>query len=86
MTHVGTPVLKEFMYILKDGTMVVDWGEGQVQDVMTGDFMPFRESDIGHKMTDRDLDLLKKRGRVSGYDLRTAYLMPLPEGNRKTLD
>lgn len=86
MTHVGTPVLKEFMYILKDGAMVVDWGEGQVQDMMTGDFMPLRESDIGHKMTDRDLDLLKKRGRVSSYDLRTVYLMPLPEGNRKTLD
>ena len=86
MTHAGTPVLKEFMYILKDGAMVVDWGDGQVQDVMTGDFMLFRESDIGQKMTDRDLDLLKKRGRVASYDARTVYLMPLPEGNRKMLD
>ena len=86
MTHAGTPVIKEYMYVLKDGAMVVDWGDGQVQDVMTGDFLPFKESDIGHPMTDRELDLLITRGRIASYDSRTVYLMPLPEGNRKMLD
>ena len=86
MTHGGTQVPKHYLYVLKDGAMVVDWGEGQVQDVMSGDFQSFKDSDIGHPMTDRELDVLMLRGRVVSYDSRCAYLAPLPEGTRKTLD
>jgi hypothetical protein len=86
MTHAGIPVLKEYLYVLRDGAMVVDWGDGNVQDLMTGEFIRLKDSDFGRRMTDRELDLLKARGRVAGYDARTVYLMPLPEGSRKTLD
>ena len=86
MTHAGIEVPKQYMYVLKDGRMVVDWGEGQVQDVMTGDFLRFREADIGHPMMNKELDILIARGRVSSYDSRHVYLLPLPEGKRKMLD
>lgn len=82
----GTPIEKQYIYVLKDGAFVVDWGDGQVQDLMTGEFRPYRESDFGHIVYDRELDILVRRGRVVDYDSRKVYLAPLPEGGRRMLD
>jgi len=86
MLHGGTQVSKHNLYVLKDGAMVVDWGDGEAQDVMTGGFLHFDDADIGHPMTDRELDWLVMRGRVVNYDSRYVYLGVLPEGKRKMLD
>lgn len=86
MTHAGVEVPKQYMYVLKDGRFVVDWGDGQVQDVMTGEFIAFKEADIGHPLMDKELDILITRGRVANYDSRHVYLLPLPEGKRQMLD
>jgi hypothetical protein len=86
MTHAGIEIPKEYMYVLKDGRFAVDWGDGQMQDVMSGEFIAFRESEIGHPMLDKELDLLITRGRVDSYDSRHVYLRPLPEGKRQMLD
>lgn len=82
----GTPVGREFVFVLSDGAFVVDWGDGTVQDVFTGEFLRYREKDFGHPITDVELDRLMRCGRVGGFDSRTVYLLALPEGQRKTLD
>jgi hypothetical protein len=71
---------------MKSGEVVVDWGDGRVQDVLTGDFLPYTEQDYGGAVQDTDLAALQRNGRVEFYDARTIYLSPLPEPPRKTIE
>ena len=80
----GTPVDREWVYALQDGRIVVEWGEGALQDLMTGDLL--REGTFGHELLNHELESLKLGGYIEGYDSRKVYLRPLPELKRPTLD
>jgi hypothetical protein len=82
----GTPVARGLVFILQTGEIVVDWGEGRVQDILTGDFLEFEESDYGGAVTDSDLERLKDLGRVVSYTIHLVYLRPLPEPPRPTIE
>ncbi|MBI3359896.1 MAG: hypothetical protein HY023_02170 [Chloroflexi bacterium] len=82
----GIPIEKQSVYAMKDGSFVVDWGDGQAQDLMTGEFLRASEADFSHVVYDRELDILIRRGRVIEYDSHQVFLAPLPEGGRKMLD
>ena len=82
----GTPVARGLVFMLQTGEIVVDWGDGRVQDIQTGDFLEFQESDYGGALTDSDLDRLKELGRVVSYTNQLVYLRPLPEPPRPTID
>jgi hypothetical protein len=82
----GTPIPRDLVFVLKTGEFVVDWGDGRVQDIETGEFRPFKERDYGRAISDSDLDRLKIMGRVDSFDLRTVFLLPLPEPPRRTID
>lgn len=82
----GTPIPRDLIFVLKTGETVVDWGDGRVQDIESGGFIPFRESDYGRPISDQDLDRLRNIGRVIDYDARTVFLRPLPEPPRRTID
>jgi hypothetical protein len=82
----GTPVARGLVFMLNTGEVVVDWGDGRVQDVLTGEFMNYEERNYGGAVQDADLEILKKNGRVAGYDANVVYLKPLPEPPRSTID
>lgn len=82
----GTQIARQHIHVLKDGAFVVDWGEGQVQDLMTGEFMRVDDADFGHVIYDAELDILARRGRVLEYNSQEVFLAPLPESGRKMLD
>jgi hypothetical protein len=82
----GIPVPREWVFVLRTGETVVDWGDGRVQDILSGDFLQFEEKDYGRSVMDSDLENLKNNGRVDGYDVRTVYLRPLPEPPRRSID
>ncbi|MBN2556621.1 MAG: hypothetical protein JXA97_11835 [Anaerolineales bacterium] len=82
----GIPVSRDLVFVLKSGAVVFDWGNGRVQDIRTGDFLAFQESDYGRGVTDADLDLLKNNARVDRYDNRIVFLRPLPEPPRRTIE
>jgi hypothetical protein len=82
----GTPVARGLVFMLQTGEIVVDWGEGRVQDILTGDFLEFKENDYGGAITDSDLERLKDLGRVVSYTNRLVYLRPLPEPPRPTIE
>jgi hypothetical protein len=83
---IGTPITRDLVFVLRSGEVVLDWGDGRVQDILTGDFLTFEERDYAHAVMDDDLDNLKKSGRVFSYDHRYVYLGPLPEPPRKTIE
>ena len=82
----GTPVARGLVFMLNTGEIVVDWGDGRVQDILTGEFMKYEERDYGGAVLDSDLEILKNNGRVAGYDAKVVYLRPLPEPPRPTID
>lgn len=82
----GVPVTRSWVFVLKSGEVVIDWGDGRVQDILTGDFRRFEDQDYGRAVMDHDLESLKNNGRVESYDARKVVLRPLPEPPRSTID
>jgi hypothetical protein len=82
----GIPVSRSLVFVLQSGEAVVDWGDNRVQDVLSGEFRTFQESDYGRPIMDADLESLKNNGRVEAYDAMLVYLRPLPEPPRKTIE
>ncbi len=82
----GTAISRHCLLVLQDGRVVVDWENSLFQDVVTGDFMRCAEADISHQAQDDELEILRLSGSVQEFDTFLAYLYPLPEQNRRTLD
>jgi len=82
----GMPVPRSLVFLTVTGEAVVDWGDGRVQDITSGGFMTYSESNYSRPLTDVELQTLKNNGRVEDYDDRMVYLRPLPEPPRKTID
>jgi hypothetical protein len=82
----GIPVSRSLVFVIKSGDVVVDWGDGRVQDILQGEFRPYDENDFGRVVTDSDLEYLKKNGRVEAYDAYMVYIRTLPEAPSKTID
>jgi hypothetical protein len=82
----GIPVPRSLVFVLKTGEVVFDWGDGRVQDVMTGEFLGFDEDNYGRAVLDTELESLRNNGRVESFDARTVHLRPLPEPPRTTIE
>jgi hypothetical protein len=80
----GTPVNRDWVYVLQDGTIVIEWEVGNLQDIQTGDFL--HQGAFGHPVQDSELDRLRQNGRIEKFDARIIYLRALPEFKRKTIE
>ncbi len=78
----GSPVARSTVFILSDGSFVVQWDESRVQELMTGRYRPFADGDFGHVITDYELNQLKAAGRVEHYNRQYVWLYALPEAGR----
>lgn len=82
----GTPISRHCIVTLRDGSVVIDWGNAIFQDILTGNFMPGKEPEVSHPVVDTELDVLKRAGRVEQYDKMQVYLFALPELPHNVLD
>ena len=82
----GTPILRQWVLVLHNGVVVVDWGDGQFQDVFSGEFLKLGESDISHTAQNVELEMLKRASRVDDYDAVQVWLMALPDRSVHELD
>jgi CheY-like chemotaxis protein len=78
----GSAVSRHHVFILADGTFVVQWGETHVQDLLSGRYRSFQDHDFGHAITDYELNQLKAAGRVEHYNRNYVWLYALPEQGR----
>jgi hypothetical protein len=79
----GTAVNRQWIVITRDGTFVIDWGDGLFQDLIGGDFIKVSEADISHHPSESELDWLMHIDRVSFYDSKMVYI---PERPQKTIE
>lgn len=82
----GSPVGRQWLVIRRDGTPVVDWGDGLYQDISSGIFVKGSENDISHTISNDELKQLKMAGAIYDYDETQVYLSPLPDRPTQTLD
>jgi len=82
----GTPINRQWIIALKDGTIAIDWSDNLFQDVRTGDFIAVNEADVSHHVLNEELDWLVRIGRVDSYSRQTVWFASLPERPQRTLD
>lgn len=82
----GTPVLRHWVLVLHNGTIVVDWGDGQSQDVFSGEFRGLNEAEISHSAQIDELEMLKRASRISYYDSQQVWFINLPERPSRNID
>jgi len=75
----GIPVARQWVVVLKNGQMVIDWGNRIFQDIISGDFISPKENEISHLAQDVELRWLKKNGTISHYDAQNVFFFSLPE-------
>ena len=83
---IGKPFNRHLIYVLNNGTPVLEWDEDLAQDLLTGDFIHCTRSDLSHSIRDDELDILVRAGRVERFNEREVYIYALPEPPRRTLD
>jgi len=79
----GSAVSRVRVFVLADGTSVVQWDEKRVQELLSGQYRHYQhQHDFGHAITDYELNILKSNGRVEHYTHKYVWLFPLPEAWR----
>ena len=86
MASGGTPINRQWVIVLKNGCTVIDWGDDIYQDVMSGDFLKVKESDVSHHILNHELEILVKAGRVASYDSLVVKINSLPERTQRTFE
>ena len=82
----GTPFSREFVLVLEDGRIVLDWGDGLYQDVRSGEFFLKSEGIVCRMIENAELELLKRAGQVQHFDRQDVYFINLAERPSKTID
>jgi hypothetical protein len=67
------------LFVLVDGTFVVRWSEGRVQELESGQYRAYDKKSFGASITDYELHQLQNAGLVKQYDKERVVLCPLPE-------
>jgi len=75
----GVAVERQFVTVIEDGSVVIDWGNGRLQDMLTGEFKTAANDETYSAVQDHELDRLITAGRVESYDWRTVFVLALPE-------
>lgn len=81
MTDVGEkeslPVPRTRVFVMDDGSFVVQWEENRVQALLSGRYIPYSEDRFGNAITDYELNQLKNTGVVVDYDDELVHLSPM---------
>jgi CheY-like chemotaxis protein len=75
----GSPVLRHQVFVLDDGSPVVQWAENHVQEIYSGRVRTFDYGQYGHPVTDHELSHLKSLGLVEHYTRQYVWVFALPE-------
>jgi len=79
MAKNGVAIERQYVTVIDDGSVVIDWGNGRLQDMLTGKFKAVPEEEPCTPVQDHELDRLVAAGRVETYNWRTVFVLALPE-------
>ena len=79
----GLSISRQWVRILDNGIVVVDWGDGVFQDIHTGKFFEDQEELKSFPVQDSMLSSLKHAGLVDAYNGREVVFTNLPKRKGK---
>jgi hypothetical protein len=82
----GSAVGRQWVVVLHDGEVAIDWGDGLYQNVHDGRFLRFLDTVVSHAITNEELDVLKRYGEVDRYDDKTVFFIGLPSLERGSIE
>ncbi len=84
MTHYrnGSAVPRHLIFVLADGTPVIQWSNRQVQEVLSGQYRDYDDGEFGRPVSDFELQQLHNGGRVEHFNRAFVWLYALPEARR----
>ena len=82
----GIAVNRHWIFVLKDGRIVIDWGDQCFQDLLDGEFFSDIDQAGSHTILDDELAWLKRTGSIEGFDNHTVFVGGLPQRPQPTLD
>ena len=82
----GTPLKRQWIFVTHDGVIAYDWGDGQAQDLVTGEFFSMPAAHAYLTANDTVLQQLVRMGVAETFDDDYLYVRTLPERPRRTLD
>ena len=75
----GFAINRQLVFVLKNGVVVVDWGNGWGADPDSGKFIRFTDQDFSHSIQEDELESLKRMGLVVEYNQSQVYFTYMPE-------
>lgn len=72
------PVPRTRVFVMDDGTFVVQWEENRVQALLSGRYYPYDPERYGNAISDFELNQLRNSSVVDHYDEELVYISPLP--------
>jgi len=75
----GIAIGRQWVFVLSDGSVVMDWSNGLAVDLARGEYIKYNESLVSHPVRDDELETLKRMGRVASYDRKLIYVVTMPE-------
>ncbi len=80
--HNGSAVPRYQVFVLGDGSFVVQWTDTSVQDLLTGQYRDYKPIEFGHRMIDDELERLKDASVIEDFDHAYVWIYALPEEHR----
>jgi len=82
----AVPISRHWVIVLHNGDIVIDWGEGVFQDVISGAFLPTVDQAGSHAIQNDECAWLESSGVIQGYDAAQVYVTHLPMRQRESLE
>lgn len=80
------PIHRQWVIVLKNGDVIVDWGNGVFQDIISGEFLIKVDQTASHPIQDDEASWLEKNGSIQGFDRAQVYVFSLPELPKKSME
>ena len=82
----GVAINRQWVVVLKDGTVVIDWGDTCFQDLVSGEFHRTVDQAGSHTILEDELVWLKRTGHILAFDAQSIYVGGLPERPQDPLE
>ena len=83
---VGSAIDRQWVFMLEDGRVVIEWSDSLFLDVTEGTFFQAENAPVSHLILDKELDVLARAGIISHFDSKKVYFYHLPEQPKQAIE
>ena len=69
---------RKWIFMLKDGTATLDWGEGMAQKLLSGEFTCYTPDEYSHVLRDEEMLPLIEAGRITSFNAQQVAIRAWP--------